>query len=57
MLLTLLPGLQMLTRLAPEFDVDEQRTLAKAPSIEQPDRYLRQANTGVISNVLQNLLR
>ncbi|MEB0110443.1 hypothetical protein QN397_03620 [Variovorax sp. RTB1] len=45
LLLTLLPGLQMLTRLAPEFEVDEQRTLAKAPSIEQPDRYLRQANT------------
>lgn len=44
LLLTLLPGLQMATRWLPELTIDEQRTLAKPPSMTQPERYLQQAN-------------
>lgn len=44
LLLTLLPGMQTLTRLSPEFEVDEQRALAPAPSLDAPHRYLPHAN-------------
>ncbi|QNK71070.1 alginate O-acetyltransferase AlgX-related protein [Variovorax sp. PAMC26660] len=45
LILTLLPGLQMATRLVPELEIDEQRTLAAPPSMAHPDRYLQQTNS------------
>lgn len=42
--LTLLPGIQMLSRISPEFVVDEQRALAAAPDPSAPAVYPRQAN-------------
>lgn len=42
--LTLLPGLQMLSRIAPDFAVDEQRTLAPPPNAAKPELYPREAN-------------
>lgn len=44
LVLALLPGLQTLTRLSPEFAVDEQRALAPPPSLAAPEPYLQQAN-------------